>query len=182
MGEEHLLARAVLNEAFTVFDDNVRELTLEEFLDTQGGYRSILGLIKHTVGWTHVYHSYAFEEPPRSWHAIDWPRGLRDTIDRSDDYVREVLAWFDATRDAWLRSVDEPVDLAGVRALHWGDTAPLRDVVAMAAGHLTYHAGEINEILAIRRGAAFEVGEEVEENHIATEGHRVRPVWGDPDA
>ena len=71
VGEEHLLARAVLDEAFTVFDDNVRELTLEEFLDTQGGYRSILGLIKHTAGWTHVYHSYAFEEPPRSWDAID---------------------------------------------------------------------------------------------------------------
>jgi len=56
MGEGHLLARAVLGEAFTVFDDNVRRLTLDEFLDAGGGYRSILGLTKHTVGWTHVYH------------------------------------------------------------------------------------------------------------------------------
>jgi len=182
MGEEHLLARAVLTEAFAVFDDNVRKLTLEEFLDAEGGYRSILGLTKHTVGWTHVYHSYAFEEPPRTWEEIDWPRGLRDTIDPSDDYVREMLAWFEASRDAWLGVVDEPVDLGSERRLHWGDTAALRDVVAMAAGHLTYHAGEINEILAIRRAEAFEVGEEVEENHIATEGHRVRPVWADREA
>jgi len=181
VGEEHLLARAVLEEAFTVFDDNVRELTLEEVLDAQGGYRSILGLIKHTAGWTHVYHSYAFEELPRSWDAIDWPRGLRDTIDPSDDYAREVLAWLRASFDTWRDAVAEPTDLASVRPLHWGDEAPLREIVAMVAGHITYHAGEINEILAIRRGEAFEVGEEVEENHIATEGHRVRPTWMDRD-
>jgi hypothetical protein len=181
VGEEHLLARAVLDEAFMVFEDNVRELTLEEFLDAQGGYRSILGLTKHTAGWTHVYHSYAFEDPPRPWDAIDWPRGLRDTIDPSDAYVLEVIAWFGAARDAWLASVDEPADLASVRPLHWGDSAPLREIVAMVAGHVTYHAGEINEILAIRRGEAFEMGEEVEENHIATEGHRVRPLWMDRD-
>jgi hypothetical protein len=179
MSEEHLLARAVLGEAFTVFDDNVRTLRLEEFLDAEGGYRSILGLTKHTVGWTHVYHSYAFEEPPRSWEHIDWPRGLRDTIDASEGYVREMLAWFSAARDAWLEAIEPPVDLASVRPLHWGDKAPLRDIVAMAAGHITYHAGEINEILAIRRGEAFEIGEEVEENHIATDGHRVRPAWMD---
>ncbi len=171
----------MLDEAFTVFNDNVRELTLEEFLDTQGGYRSILGLIKHTAGWTRVYHSFAFEERPRSWDAIDWPRGLRGTIDLNDGYVREMLAWFGTARDAWLASVEGPADLSSVRPLHWGDTAPLREIVAMVAGHITYHAGEINEILAIRRGEAFEMGEEVEENHIATEGHRVRPLWMDRD-
>ena len=181
VGEEHLLARAVLDEAFTVFDDNVRELALEEFLDAQSGYRSILGLTKHTAGWTHVYRSCAFEDTPRSWEQIDWPRGLRDTIDPSDDYVREVLAWFGAARGAWLDSVEEPVDLSSVRPLHWGDEAPLREIVGMVAGHITYHAGEINEILAIRRGEAFEMGEEVEENHIATDGHRVRPRWMDRD-
>ena len=177
MGEEHLLAQAVLTEAFTVFDDNVRTLTLDEVLDAGGGFRSILGLIKHTVGWTVVYHSYAFEEPPRPWEAIDWPRGLRDTIDPSDGYLREMLAWFDGAREAWLGSIEAPVDLASERPLHWGDRAPLRDIVAMAAGHLTYHAGEINEILAIRRGEAFEVGEQIEENHIDTTEHRVRPMW-----
>lgn len=181
VGEEHLLARAVLDEAFTVFDDNVKGLTLEEFLDAQGGYRSILGLTKHTAGWTRVYHSYAFEDPPRSWEQIDWPRGLRDTIDPSDDYMREVLAWLQASFDDWRGAVADPTDLSSVRALHWDDTAPLREIVAMVAGHITYHAGEINEILAIRRGEAFEMGEEVEENHIATEGHRVRPIWMDRD-
>jgi hypothetical protein len=180
MGEEHLLALATLAEAFTVFDDNVRELTLEEFLDAQGGYRSILGLMKHTAGWTHVYHSYAFEEPPRGWEEIDWPRGLRERIDASDGYVRELLDWMRAARDAWFAAVAEPVDLASARRLHWGDTVPLREIIAMAAGHVTYHAGEVNEILAIRRGEAFEVGEEVEENHIATDGHRVRPAWREP--
>jgi len=184
VGEEHLLARAVLDEAFAVCNDNVEALTLEEFLDAQGGYRSILGLTKHTAGWTRVYHSYAFEDPPRSWEETDWPRGLRDTIDPSDAYVREVLTWFGEAQDAWLAVVAEPTDLASVRPLHWGDSAPLRDVVAMVAGHVTYHAGEINEILAIRRGEANEIGEEVEENHIDTRGHRVRPVWMDraPDA
>jgi hypothetical protein len=177
MGEEHLLARAVLDEAFTVFDSNVRILTLDEFLDAAGGFRSILGLLKHTVGWTVVYHSYAFEDPPRPWKAIDWPLGLRDTIDPSEGYVQEMLAWFGSAREAWLRSIEPPVDLASERPLHWGDTAPLRDIIAMAAGHVTYHAGEINEILAIRRGEANEIGEEVEENHIDTKGHRVRPVW-----
>ena len=93
-----------------------------------------------------------------------------------------MLAWFDTSRDAWMRAIEEPVDLSSERRLHWGDTAPLREIVAMAAGHLTYHAGEINEILAIRRGEANEIGEEVEENHIDTEGHRVRPVWMDREA
>jgi hypothetical protein len=61
------------------------------------------------------------------------------------------------------------------RSPHWGKTAPFREIVAMVAEHWSYHAGEINEILAIRRGEAWEDGEEVEENHISTVGHRVRP-------
>jgi hypothetical protein len=47
----------------------------------------------------------------------------------------------------------------------------------MVASHWTYHAGEINAILAIRRGEAWEYGEEVEENYISTVGHGVRPGW-----
>jgi hypothetical protein len=49
--------------------------------------------------------------------------------------------------------------------------------MAMVAGHWAYHAGELNAILAIRRGQAWEYGEEVEENHITTVGHRLRPAW-----
>jgi hypothetical protein len=37
--------------------------------------------------------------------------------------------------------------------------------------------GEINVILAIRRGEAWEYGEQVEENHISTIGHSVRRQW-----
>jgi hypothetical protein len=47
----------------------------------------------------------------------------------------------------------------------------------MVTSHWAYHAGEINAILAIRRGQAWEFGEEVEENHISTAGHGVRPSW-----
>jgi hypothetical protein len=58
-----------------------------------------------------------------------------------------------------------------------GATASLREIVAIVAGHWSYHAGEINEILAIRRGEAWEYGPEVEENHISAVGHRVRRQW-----
>ena len=61
--------------------------------------------------------------------------------------------------------------------LHWGPTAPLYDIVVKVASHHLYHAGELNHLLAISRGEAWEEGEEVEENHIATLGHRVRPPW-----
>jgi len=52
------------------------------------------------------------------------------------------------------------------RPVHSGSSAPLADIVVMVAAHWTYHAGEINTILAIRRAEAWEYGEEVEENHI----------------
>jgi hypothetical protein len=51
--------------------------------------------------------------------------------------------------------------------LHWGATWPLCDIIAPVADHWSYHAGEINALLAIRRGEAWEFGEHVEENHIA---------------
>jgi hypothetical protein len=164
-----------------VFDDNVRDLTLEEFLDAQAGYRSILGLTKHTAGWTHVYQSYAFESRRVPGTRSTGRAACATRSIRAMTTAREVLAWLRASFDTWRDAVAEPTDLASVRPLHWGDEAPLREIVAMVAGHITYHAGEINEILAIRRGEAFEIGEEVEENHIATEGHRVRPVWMDRD-
>jgi hypothetical protein len=49
--------------------------------------------------------------------------------------------------------------------------------VTIVAHHHVYHAGEINQLLAIVRGEAWEEGEEVEENHISTLGHRVTPPW-----
>jgi hypothetical protein len=50
-------------------------------------------------------------------------------------------------------------------------------VIAIITNHHSYHAGEMNQILSIKRGKAWEEGEEVEENHISTVGHRVKPPW-----
>ena len=60
---------------------------------------------------------------------------------------------------------------------HWGETASLFDIVVIIAGHQAYHAGELNQVLAICRGEAWEEGEEVEENNVSTLGHRVVPPW-----
>jgi hypothetical protein len=177
------VARSVLEEARRTFVDNVRDLTLEEALGAGGGYRSILGLMKHTAGWSEVYHSFAFDPEPRRWDDADWPRGLRERIEPSLDYVGEVLAWFEHGAERWLASVDDAVDLDEPRPVHWGERHPLRAIVAMVAGHWQYHAGEINAILAILRGEAWELGEAVEENHISTVGRSVRSPWiSDEDA
>ena len=158
---------------------NLRGLTLQEALQSAGGYRSILGILKHTAGWSHVYHSYAFEPAPRHWRAIDWPRGLRDTVETSQAYLDEIVAWFEASAAKWRASLeglaDEEFDQP--RPCHWGATAPLWDIVAMVATHWSYHTGELNAVLAILRGEAWEYTEEVEENHISTAGHRLRPGW-----
>jgi uncharacterized damage-inducible protein DinB len=177
MANEDRLAPAMLEQAHRMFVDNVQGLTLEEMLDAAGGYRSILGIAKHVAAWAAIYHSYAFEPEPRHWDRTDWPRELRDRVEPSEDYVAEVLAWFEQSYERWLESLRDVDDLDTPRPLHWGDTASLATIVALVAAHWSYHAGEINEILALRRGEAWEWGEEVEENHISTAGHGVRPPW-----
>jgi hypothetical protein len=177
MGPEHRLALASLEEAHQTFVDNVGGISIEEALDAAGGFRSIVGLMKHVAGWSAVYHSYAFDDEPSHWDEIDWPRGLRERVDPTGAYVQDVLDWLGATHARWLASLTEPVDLDETRPHHSGTTAPLREIVAMMAGHSSYHAGEINMILSIRRGEAWEYGEEVEENHISSVGHGVRPEW-----
>lgn len=177
MGTERDLAGAMLEGAYRTFVENVRGISLDEALDAGGGYRSILGLTKHVAGWSAVYHSYAFEPEPRHWDRTDWPRGLRDRIEPTQAYLVEVLAWFEGSYERWLRSVEDAEDLDEPRPVHWGDTMPLTGILVMVASHWAYHAGEINAILAARRGEAWEYGEEVEENHISTAGHGVRPTW-----
>jgi uncharacterized damage-inducible protein DinB len=179
MVPEHRLARAVLEEARRTFLDELEGLSLDEALEAGGGYRSILGLMKHVAGWAEVYRSYAFDAEPRHWEHTDWPRGLRDRIAATEAYLEAIRSWFERSAGAWLAAVDEGADLDEPRPVHWGGTAPLGEIAATVAAHWTYHAGEINEILAIRRGEAWEDGEEVEENHIDTTGHRVRPPWLD---
>jgi uncharacterized damage-inducible protein DinB len=173
------LAVAALESARAMLSGNIDGLTLEQALDAGGGYRSVLGILKHVAAWSHVYRSYAFDAAPKHLRGITWPRGLRDTVDTSDEYLREIIAWY---QDAASRFIDEVSQQADEvfdeqRPCHWGATAPLWEIVLMVANHWTYHAGEINEILAIGRGEAWEYTEEVEENHILTAGHRIRPEW-----
>lgn len=174
------LARHILDHGCQLFLDNMSSVTLEEALYTpEGGYRSVLGTLKHAAAWSHVYRSYAFDPQPRGWADTGWPRGLRDRVVTSSEYLAKVMSWFEQSHALWQESLsglrDEQLDQP--RPLHWGQTAPLFDIVVMVAGHHVYHAGEINQLLAIQRGEAWEEGEEVEENHVLTLGHRVRPPW-----
>jgi uncharacterized damage-inducible protein DinB len=174
------LAQHLLDHAYRTATDNLAALTLDEALFAPtGGYRSVLGTLKHMAGWSHVYNSFAFDPAPTGWTAIDWPRGLREKMEPSRSYLDEVIAWFGRSHELWMRFLarldEEHLDLP--HRLHWGQTAPLYDIVVLVASHHLYHAGEINQLLAISRGEAWEEGEEVEENHIDTMGHRVRPPW-----
>ena len=158
---------------------NIKDVSLDEALQAGGGYRSILGVLKHTAGWSWVYHSYAFDAQPRHWAQTAWPRGLRDTIETTQDYYDEIVGWLDASCVAWKASLapleDEAFDEP--RPMHWGGTMPLFDIVLVIANHWAYHTGELNAVLANVRGQAWEYTEEVEENHISTKGHRLRPNW-----
>jgi len=155
-------------------------LTLEEaiFVPT-GGYRSVLGTLTHAAGWSHVYRSYAFDPTPKRWHEIDWPHGLRDTVMKSLPHVRDVVAWFWSSHGQWMEGLSGVTDdeLDEPHPVHWAETAPLFDIVVIIAGHHIYHAGELNQVLSICRGEAWEEGEEVEENNVSTLGHRVVPPW-----
>jgi Protein of unknown function (DUF664) len=178
-------ARATLAHARLLFTNNAQSLTLDEALFAAGGYRSILGVLKHMGGWVHVYWSYAFDPTPKDWDHTSWPRDLRDTIDRSPEYLREVIAWVGEGLQAWDASLAavEDDDLDRQRPLHWGETATLRQIIVMVDHEVMYHTGELNMLLSIARGEAWEYTEEVEENHISTYGHGVRPAWmSDQDA
>ena len=174
------LTRYSLEQAFQVMASHLDKLSLEEALFIpQGGYRSVLGTLKHAAGWSHVYRSYAFDPEPTHWNEIDWPYGLRDTVIKSQSYVNDVVAWFELSHQRWMDSLSSITEdqLDELRPLHWGEKAPLYDIVVIIAGHHIYHAGELNQVLSIYRGEAWEEGEEVEENNISTIGHRVIPPW-----
>ena len=49
MDAAHRVARATLESGRQTFLDNVTGISLEEALDAGGGFRSILGLTKHTA-------------------------------------------------------------------------------------------------------------------------------------
>jgi hypothetical protein len=174
------LTRWLLEHAFRVMTGHLDNLTLEEALFVpKDGYRSVLGTLKHAAGWSHVYRSYAFDPAPRHWNQLDWPSGLRDTVIKSESYVGDVIAWFELSHEQWMDSLSSITEdqLDELCPLHWGEEAPLYNIVVMIAGHHIYHAGELNQVLSISRGEAWEEGEEVEENNVSTIGHRVVPPW-----
>jgi hypothetical protein len=176
------LVRQTFDYHFSVLHKNLSGLTLDEALFTpEGCFRSILGTLKHTAAWAHVYRSYAFDAEPRGWYETDWPRGLRDTVDLSEEYLDEVLEWLYRSYGDWINALNSisDIDLDELRPVHWGADMPLQVIVLIIGGDYVYHAGEINQLLAIARQEAWEEGEEVEENHISTVGHRVRPPWMD---
>jgi uncharacterized damage-inducible protein DinB len=170
----------MLESSFRLMLSHFENITLEEALFVPGGgYRSVLGTLKHAAGWSHVYRSYAFDEKPTHWKEVEWPHGLRDTVEKSDSYLAAIIEWFQQAHRQWkddLRGLDDD-EFYKSRKLHWGEEAPLIDIVTMIARHHAYHAGELNQILSICRGEAWEEGEEVEENNISTVGHRVKPPW-----
>ena len=174
------LSLSSLDSAFGILSDNLKELTLGEALFVPpGGYRSVIGTIKHTAAWSHVYRSYVFDAVPVAWLDLQWPQGLRDTIIKSEAYLAELINWLNLSNQLWqqdLQQIQED-DLDQQRPVHWGDTLPLIEIVRLIAHHTIYHAGEINQLLSIVRHEAWEEGEEVEENLIASEGHRVIPPW-----
>ncbi len=170
----------VLESAYQLMKNNLQGVTLEEALFVPpGGYRSVLGTLKHAAGWSHVYRSYAFDLHPQAWSNLDWPCGLRDTIIPSEQYFQEVQEWFDAAHRRWRQDLANvsPEQWDELRPLHWGEQVPLAEIVIRIAQHHVYHAGELNQLLSIYRGEAWEETEEVEENNISTIGHRVRPPW-----
>ncbi len=172
--------RLSLDSAYTILSDNLKGLTLEEALFVPaGGFRSVIGTIKHTAAWSHVYRSYAFDASPVSWLTLQWPHGLRDTIVKSNIYLIDLLRWADFSQELWRKDLShaQPAELDQRRPVHWSEMMPLVNIVQMTANHLIYHAGEINQLLSIFRHEAWEEGEEVEENLTASTGHRVVPPW-----
>lgn len=173
----HRVLLSTLEAAHLTFTENTSGLSLDEALDAAGGYRSILGIAKHVAAWSAVYHSYAFEPAPRHWADTDWPKGLRERIELTREYLEQIIDWFERTYEKWVASLGATEDLEAPRPVHWGDTVSLIHIIVDVAGHWRYHAGEINAILAIHRAEAWEYTEEVEENHISSHGHGVRPAW-----
>jgi DinB family protein len=176
------ITRHMLDYAYQIFKGHFAKLSLKEAIFVpEGGYRSILGTLKHAAGWSYVYRSYAFDPEPKHCAQLDWPHGLRETINKSEPYLRDVIAWFDDAHRRWLTDLGQIQDdqLDELRPLHWGQRMPLYEIVTIIAGHHLYHAGELNQVLSICRGEAWEATEEVEENNISTVGHRVKPRWLD---
>jgi hypothetical protein len=176
---ERDIVLGALERARGAFVANAAGLRLDEALSSAGGYRSVLGVMKHIGGWAHVYRSFAFDDAPVHWPKTAWPRGLRATVEPTQDYVDEVVAWTAEGIEQWLGVIEACPDgeLQRPARLHFGGAQPLASVAMLVAEHVTFHTGEANMLLSITRGEAWEYTEEVEENYISTFEHAVRPGW-----
>ena len=97
------MALHLLDHAHATMASNIDGVTLNEALFVpEGGYRSVLGTLKHAAGWSHVYRSCAFDTHPGHWNEIDWPHGLRDKIVGSEEYLQDVIEWFNQAHRRWL--------------------------------------------------------------------------------
>jgi hypothetical protein len=175
--------RGMVVAARQMFQGQVKNLPLEDALFAAGGWRSSLGVLKHIGAWLHVYHSYAFEPEPKHWNATDWPRGLITEVDLSPEYVAEVIQWIEHGFDEWAAALKtvEPGKFNDPVPAHFGGKLPLSMLLGIQMFHVTTHLGEVNMLLSIKRGEAWEWGEEVEENHIDTFGHGLRANWMSDD-
>jgi hypothetical protein len=138
------ITRYILEYAYQTLHGHFSQLSWAEALFVpQGGYRSILGTLKHAAGWSHVYRSYAFDPQPKHWAQLDWPQGLRDTILQSEPYLQDLIAWFADAHRRWLTNLVQihADQLDELRPLHWGQRAPLYEIITLVAGHHLYHAG-----------------------------------------
>jgi hypothetical protein len=121
------LTHHLLDYAYQTMEGHFSGLSLGEALFVpQGGYRSILGTLKHAAGWSLVYRSYAFDPQPKHWELLDWPQGLRDTIIKSEPYLQKVIAWFDDSHRRWLADLSRMTEdqLDEPRPFPWGDVLP----------------------------------------------------------
>jgi hypothetical protein len=179
MTSDLAVVRSNIRLARGMFAGQVRNLPLDDALFAAGGWRSGLGVLKHLGGWLHVYYSYAFEAEPRHWAQTSWPRGLREEVDASAEYLGEVVRWIEEAFAKWDVAISEMLEgtLGEKRPLHMGISVPLSDIVNLQMQHVAFHLGEFNMLLSIKREEAWEWGEEVEENHIDTFGHGVRAHW-----
>ena len=90
-----------------------------------------------------------------------------------------MVAWINQAFDAWdgaLAGLDAGT-LDQPRPAHFGGKLPLSMLLGIQMFHVTHHLGEFNMLRSIKRGEAWEWGEEVEENHIDTFGHGLRGNW-----
>ena len=126
MDPQRAFMRVVLEEAHRMLVANIDGISIDEALEAAGGFRSILGILKHVAGWNGVYYSFAFDPEPRHWTQTDWPRGLRDRIEPTSEYLHELVDWFETIYERWLGALNNVDDLDAARPLHWGTRHPFR--------------------------------------------------------